>query len=106
MIYPLALQRELALLAGRQSNSPRGKRVREAVQLRARNVCEYCLLATNSQFHIDHIIPETLWQDYIANRLLAVRPAPGRRGHNHIDNFCWAYQFCVASTLFYISYAG
>lgn len=94
MIYPLVLQRELAQLARRRLNSPRNRRVREAVQLRARNACEYCLLPTNGQFHIDHIIPEALWPDYVADRLLAVRPAPGRRGHNHVDNFAWACQFC------------
>jgi hypothetical protein len=94
VIYPLGLQRELARLAARQSNSPRNARVREAIQLRARNVCEYCLLPTNGQFHVDHIIPEALWQDYIANRLLVVRPMRGRRGHNHIDNFAWACEFC------------
>jgi len=94
VIYSLALQGELAELAGRRRNSPRNARVREAVQLRARNACEYCLLPTNGQFEVDHIIPEALWRDYIADHLLLVRPIPGRRGHNHVDNFAWACQFC------------
>jgi 5-methylcytosine-specific restriction endonuclease McrA len=68
-----------------------------AVRVRAHEVCEYCLLPTISQFHVDHVIPPALWYDYIAGRLRAVRPAAGRGGPDHVDNFAWACPFCNAA---------
>jgi hypothetical protein len=64
------------------------------VRLRARDACEYCLLPTTGQFQIDHIIPPALWDDYLAGRLQPLRPAPGRRGPDHLGNFAWCCPFC------------
>ena len=62
--------------------------------MRARDACEYCLLPTSGQFHVDHVIPPTVWQDYVAGSLPSVRPTPARRGPHHLDNFAWCCPFC------------
>jgi len=64
------------------------------VRLRARDACEYCLLPTINTFHIEHIIPSGLWQDYIAGRLPGVPPRPDRDGPDHIANYAWSCSLC------------
>lgn len=84
----------LSELEQQPTNSPRNQRVRDAVRLRAGDACEYCLHPTSGQFHVEHIIPQGLWQDYAANRLSSVPLQPGRRGPDHISNFAWSCPFC------------
>jgi hypothetical protein len=51
-------------------------------------------LPTTGQFHIGHVIPPARWDEYRAGRLSAVRPVPGRRGPDHLENFAWCCPFC------------
>ncbi|MFN8559538.1 MAG: HNH endonuclease [Dehalococcoidia bacterium] len=88
---PASLRR---LLAGRDRHDPHDAAVRLAARLRARDACEYCLLPTTGAFHVDHVIPPSLWQDYVAGRLGGVRPVTGRRGPDHLDNFALCCPFC------------
>lgn len=87
----------LAEIERRPTHSPRNRRVREAVRLRAGDACEYCLLPTVAQFQIEHIIPPALWPDYAGGQLAGVPWQPGRRGPNHIANYAWACEFCNQS---------
>jgi len=85
----------LEQIAGADRNNPHADLVRQVTRLRARNVCEYCLLPTSRQFQIDHIVPAALWPDYTANRLsTAITPIANRRGPDHLDNFAWCCPFC------------
>ncbi|MBI3972249.1 MAG: HNH endonuclease [Chloroflexi bacterium] len=68
--------------------------VRLVVRLRARDACEYCLLPTVGQFHVDHIVPPGLWDAYAAGRIPTVTPRTGRSGPEHLDNFAWCCPFC------------
>jgi hypothetical protein len=86
-----------AWLAALPSDGPhRGQdlAVRQAVQLRARLVCEYCLMPDDGSFEIEHIIPPGRWPDYAANRLLHLPYRPGRRGPEHVDNYAWSCRRC------------
>ena len=87
MTYHPGLVELLGELAAFERHDPRNELVRLAARLRARNACEYCLLPSSGEFHIDHIIPPALWSDYAAGRL-PVRPevASGRDA-DHLDNF-------------------
>ncbi len=90
--YPHAIARQVA---EHDRNDPHDDLVRQAAQLQARDLCEYCLHPTYGQFHIDHIIPAALWHDYTAGRLSGVAEPPSRRrGPDHLDNFAWACPFC------------
>jgi hypothetical protein len=84
----------LTLLAGRSRHDAGDDFVRLAVRLRAGDACEYCLLPTVGQFHVDHVIPPARWPDYVSGRLRALSPRPGRQGPQHIDNFAWCCPFC------------
>ena len=88
-LYPL-----LQELATHERHAPHNPQVRLAVRLRARDACEYCLLPTLGEFHVDHIIPRSRWSDYCAGRLRAPRPTTTRRGPDHLDNFAWCCPFC------------
>jgi hypothetical protein len=68
-----------------------------AVRLRARDACEYCLAPTAGLFHVDHVVPAALWPAYRAGRLPGLRPRPGRRGPDHLDNLAWSCPFCNAA---------
>jgi len=81
-------------LEGRERHSPRDDIVRLAVRLRARDACEYCLLPTTSQFHVEYVIPPARWDAYAHGQLPAVPPLPGRQGPEHVDNFAWCCPFC------------
>jgi len=81
-------------LESQERNDPHDERIRLAVRLRARDACEYCLMPTTGQFHIDHIIPSTHWEDYMGGRLPELPPDMPRRGTDHLDNFAWACPFC------------
>jgi len=85
----------LGLLAGRVEHDADDPIVRNAIQLRARDVCEYCLMPTYGQYHIDHIVPKAHWDSYIVKRL-AISPHPSRTGTvlDHIENYAWACAFC------------
>jgi 5-methylcytosine-specific restriction endonuclease McrA len=67
--------------------------VRIIVRARARNACEYCLIETNTQFHVDHIVPKSLWLRYLAGSLL-LEPLQSDREADHIDNFAWSCPYC------------
>jgi len=58
----------------------------------------------NGQFEVDHIVPPTLWPDYVAGRLPGVRPVSNRRGPQHLDNFGWSCAFCNNTKQRQISY--
>jgi len=88
------LQALLSFLEERSRNDPHDRLVRHVVQLRARNVCEYCLRQTGTPFEIDHIIPPDRWDDYIQRHIPGRPPTPGRRGPDHLDNFAWSCPFC------------
>jgi hypothetical protein len=88
------LERLLAELAGRNTNSKNDPQVRMVVRARAQGVCEYCLAETTGYFHVDHVIPPALWDDYVAERLSGVQPLRNRRGPDHIDNYAWSCPLC------------
>ncbi|MGH2350117.1 MAG: HNH endonuclease [Chloroflexota bacterium] len=94
MMQPPRLQALLREIVTRERHDPHDEVVRLVVRLRARDACEYCLLATNSQFQVDHIIPPALWHDYAASRLRYVPCVPGSVGPDHVDNFAWSCAFC------------
>ena len=94
MNQPSGLAALLRELAGSSKHDPHDGTVRLTIRLRAKDCCEYCLLPTTSQFHIDHVIPPSLWDDYVAGSLPAVQYRPGRRGPDHLDNFAWCCPFC------------
>ena len=81
-------------LEGQARNDPHDERVRLAVRLRARDAYEYCLMPTAGQFHVDHIIPSSRWEDYLSGRLPEIPLDLPRRGPDHLDNFAWACPFC------------
>jgi hypothetical protein len=81
-------------LSRRERHDPRDDVVRFAVQLRARDRCEYCLLPTVGRFHVDHIIPSAVWDEYAAGRIRPVPPVQGRAGPDHLSNFAWSCPFC------------
>lgn len=94
MRRPTRPQRLLEELSARQRHDPTDPTVRLAVRLRARGACEYCLLPTVGQFHVDHVIPLARWREYAAGRLRAVEPVPLRQGPDHLDNLAWCCPFC------------
>ncbi len=67
----------LSLLVERVTHDADDAIVRNAVQLRARDVCEYCLMPTYGQYHVDHIIPKARWTAYTAKALPLVSAASG-----------------------------
>ena len=86
-----------AWLAALPTGGPHHSRdlaVRQAVRLRARLVCEYCLMPDDGSFQIEHIIPPRRWPSYAANRLPHIPYRPGRRGPDHIDNYAWSCRRC------------
>jgi 5-methylcytosine-specific restriction endonuclease McrA len=93
-VTSVALAALLEKLKGQKRNDPHDERVRLAVQLRARNACEYCLMPTTGQFHIDHIIPSSRWENYVSGRTPEIPTEESRRGPDHLDNFAWACPFC------------
>ncbi len=85
----------LSLLVERVTHDADDAIVRNAVQLRARDVCEYCLMPTYGQYHVDHIIPKARWTAYTA-KALPIAPHPLRTVSvlDHVDNYAWACAFC------------
>lgn len=73
---------------------PQHGKCARAIRIVVGRACEYCLLPTTGQFHIDHVIPPARWDDYRAGRPRGVRPVPGRRGPDHLENFAWCCPFC------------
>jgi len=84
------ISERVAALRRRAVHDPHNADVREVVRLRANDACEYCLLPTFGKFEVEHIVPASLWDDYVADRLAGVRPRRARRGPHHIDNYGWA----------------
>jgi 5-methylcytosine-specific restriction endonuclease McrA len=87
----------ITALAAHPRHDVRDEMVRLAVRLRARDACEYCLLPTVGQFHVDHIIPPARWDDYAGSRIRVVAPYRGRSGPDNLDNFAWCCPFCNGS---------
>ena len=96
MLEPPGLQHLFELLHRRQSNDPRDPDVRLVVRARARDACEYCLMPTISQAHVDHIVPENRWSAFVA-RSLPIKPEGGEQGPNHLGNFAWTCPYCNTS---------
>lgn len=96
MFGPPSLQQALARLSRVSEHNPHDPDLRMVVQARARDACEYCLMPTSTRFQVDHIVPESRWQDYVAGSLL-IGPQPGEQGPNHLDNFAWSCPFCNTS---------
>ena len=76
----VALAALLEELERQERNNPRDDRVRLAVQVRAQDACEYCLMPTIGQFHIDHIIPPSRWEHDKGGNLPAWPPETPRGG--------------------------
>lgn len=89
-----ALSALLGELEGQERNDPHDEQVRLAIRLRARDACEYCLMPTTGQFHVDHIIPSSRWEEYVDGRLPEIPTEGPRRGPDHLDNSAWACPFC------------
>lgn len=87
------VEERLARLA---SHDPTHPDVRMVVKWRARDACEYCLMPSRSQFHVDHVIPQHRWRTYVERN-----PTPAlqgdSRGAHHLDNFAWSCAFCNGS---------
>jgi hypothetical protein len=90
---PQGLRALLAELGARERHAPRDDIVRLAVRMRARDACEYCLLPTTSEFHVEAVVPPLLWDEYLGGKLV-VRPDGHRAGPEHIDNYVWICPFC------------
>jgi hypothetical protein len=85
----------LGLLVGQAEHDPNDNIVRNAVQLRAKDACEYCLMPTYGRYEVDHIIPRARWTAYVDGSLpTALHPARVGRALNHVDNYAWACAFC------------
>jgi 5-methylcytosine-specific restriction endonuclease McrA len=93
MVDSTALRRVLDRLARLPRHAPDDADVRLVVQARAADACEYCLMPTNTQFHVDHIIPRARWSAY-ASGALFVPPEPEPAGPDHLVNFAWSCPFC------------
>ena len=91
---PPALQARLEALQARAQNNPHDASVRQIAAARARDACEYCLLPTLGEFHIEQIIPRVRWDLYVRGEVPGLPPLDGRRGPDHLDNFAWACPFC------------
>lgn len=81
-------------LAARERHNRRDALVRLAARLRARDACEYCLLPTIGEFHVDHVVPSALWNAYVEGQIRALPPSPAARGPDHLDNFAWSCASC------------
>lgn len=46
------------------------------------------------QFHLDHIIPRSRWNEYVEDRIAGLTPLAGRRGPDHWENYVWSCPFC------------
>ena len=104
MSYHPGLDALLRELSGREQHNHRDELVRLTVRLRARDVCEYCLLPTSGEFHVDHIIPGAVWAAYVAGRIRALPPAGAMRGPEHLDNFAWCCAFCNVAKAQQVAY--
>ena len=93
MLDSPAFQRLLERLAQKAVHDPANDDVRLAVQVRARDACEYCLMPTRSQFHIDHIVPISGWRAYQEGKLLILASPTDQRPDN-LANFAWSCSFC------------
>lgn len=93
MLEPLGLQRLFEQLARQPSHDPHHPDVRLVVRARARDACEYCLMPTLSQFHVDHIVPASRWSAFVEGTL-PISPADAGCGPHHLDNFAWSCSFC------------
>src|SRR5439155_20825332 len=85
MREPSGLRALLRELEGRERHTPRDDIVRLAVRPRARDACEYCLLPTSSQFHVEYVIPPARWTAYAGGKLPALANQAPRHGPHHVD---------------------
>jgi len=94
--YPRALRVRIAELNRVPRHDPRDPRVRDIVNQRATDACEYCLMPTRGKFEVEHIVPVVRWFDYLGKQYPGLRPAEWLNlpTHDHINNFAWACFFC------------
>lgn len=100
----IGLDLALKQVAERLSHDPENPVVRLYVRQRAWNVCEYCLARTEDAFHVDHIIPRSRWEDYIAGQIPGLAHEPNRNRLNSIQNFAWACPRCNQKKLGQVTY--
>ena len=92
MIGPPGLVQVLRRLERQARHDQHNPDVRLVVQARARDACEYCLMPTNSLFHVDHVIPTGFVESAHLDPLV---PRPeGVPEFDHLDNFAWSCPFC------------
>ena len=96
MLDSAAFRQLLESLALQPSHDPSNDLVRAAVQMRARDACEYCLMPTRGMFHLDHIVPISRWKEYLTGGLL-VHPINSAREPDHLDYFAWSCAYCNES---------
>jgi len=94
--YPRALRGRIAELNRSPRHDPHDQNVRDVVQQRAADACEYCLMPTTGKFEVEHIVPKARWQDYLAGNYPALRRAQrlSLPTYDHIANFAWSCSFC------------
>ena len=93
----LTFQAETALaqIEGMARHGPLDVRVRRAVQLRARDACEYCFRPTDSSFTIDHVVPQALWQRYADGEFDSFLGTEWTAtARDHVSNYAWACMWC------------
>jgi hypothetical protein len=88
-----AFQHLLERLAEKASHDPADAEVRLAVQVRARDACEYCLMPTRSLFEVDHIVPVSRWREYLDGRFVMMTGGDEHEP-NHLTNFAWSCSYC------------
>lgn len=92
-----ALNLLIARLSTLAIHGPRDAAVRFAVYHRARQVCEYCLMAVGADFELDHVIPIARWGAYSSGVYVDFGLEMTRPGPNHLSNFACACQHCNAA---------
>jgi hypothetical protein len=95
--FSYGLRGRIAALGRRDVHDPQNQDVRDVVRLRALDACEYCLMPTASNFHIEHIVARTNWSAYQRGTLrgpLRLRDRSRRATADHIANYAWSCSFC------------
>lgn len=95
--YQAPLDQHLNVLRGRTTHNSDDPIVRNTVQLRGWDACEYCLMPTFGRYEVEHIIPTIKGAAYQSGTLAPSEvPALARTNLDHLDNFAWSCSFCNA----------